>query len=150
MALRFGSPAWDGLFHELICTEELVTVAAPALVGQRALPLCADAIVALPLLHDAFNGGWDHWAERAGLSPDRVASQAIEVADSGVLLEAAVDGHGVALARHVLARRDLEQGRLVRLEARAVPLDRGLYVVCRSGDESRSEVKAFRAWLQRR
>ncbi|MEM9604048.1 MAG: LysR substrate-binding domain-containing protein [Pseudomonadota bacterium] len=150
VALRFGSPGWDGLFHELVCDEELVTVAAPALVAGQPLPFGADAIVALPLLHDAFNGGWERWALQAGLTPDRVAAQAIEVADSGVLLEAAVDGHGVALARHVLAARDLERGRLVRLEASAVPLERGLYAVCRAGEEDRDGIRAFRDWLRHR
>ena len=76
-----------------------------------------------------------------------VDSQSVKYVDSAVLLEAAIDGQGVALARHLLAERDLTLGRLVRLDERSVPLDRGLYFVCRPGDQERGTVRQFKKWL---
>ncbi|MEX0286006.1 MAG: LysR substrate-binding domain-containing protein [Paracoccaceae bacterium] len=147
VALRFGTPGWDGLYHERIRQEELIVVAAPALVGDMRLPLRAEDVAQLPLLHDAFNVGWDSWAKHVGLGEDRVNAQSIKYVDSAVLLEAAIDGQGVALARHLLAARDLELGRLIRLDTSSVPLDRGLYFVCRPGDQDRVTVRIFRKWL---
>ena len=147
VALRFGEPNWEGLYHEKISTEELVVVAALALVGNVPLPMPAEAISKLPLLHDAFNVGWNNWAEQVGLVPEQVASQNTKYVDSAVLLEAAIDGQGAALARHLLAARDLELGRLVRLDQSSVPLDRGLYFVCRHGDQDRVTVRIFKKWL---
>lgn len=147
VALRFGVPDWEGLYSEKITKEELIVVASPALVGKAPLPLPAKDIAQLPLLYDAFNAGWDKWAEQVGLSPDQVTSNNIQYFDSAVLLEAAIDRQGVALARHLLAARDLEQGRLVRLDNSCVPLDRGLHFVCRQGDQERTEVRIFKQWL---
>jgi len=147
VALRFGKPGWEGLHHELVKTEEMIVVASSSLVGTARLPMPAEEIMRLPLLHDAFNVGWHNWAEQEGLGGDPVKSQTIKYVDSAVLLEAAIDGQGVALARHLLAARDLELGRLLRLDESAMPLDRGLYFVCRPGDQDRATVRRFRKWL---
>lgn len=147
VALRFGEPGWDGLHHEQIRQEELVVVAAPSLVETLRQPLSAEDIARLPLLHDAFNVGWETWAEQAGLSADRINLRNIKYVDSAVLLEAAIDGQGVALARHLLAERDLKLGRLIRLDECRVPLDRGLYFVCRPGDQERVTLRIFKKWL---
>jgi DNA-binding transcriptional LysR family regulator len=147
VALRFGEPDWEGLYQEKISTEELVVVAAPALVGDAPLPLPAEAISKLPLLHDAFNVGWENWAQQVGLDPGQVALQNIKYVDSAVLLEAAIDRQGVALTRHLLAARDLELGRLVRLDKSSVSLDRGLHFLCRHGDQDRVTVRIFKKWL---
>ncbi len=140
VALRFGEPDWDGLHYEQLRREELIVVAAPTLVGKAQLPMQAKEIAELPLLHDAFNVGWESWAAQVGLDTDRINAQRVKYVDSAVLLEAAIDGQGVALARHLLAERDLELGRLVRLDRSGVPLDRGLFFVCRPGDQERAPV----------
>ncbi|NOD64929.1 MULTISPECIES: LysR substrate-binding domain-containing protein [unclassified Ruegeria] len=147
VALRFGKPDWEGLHHEQIRREELVVVAAPSLVGTPRHPMRAKDVAELPLLHDAFNVGWESWASQVGLSTDQIKSQNIKYVDSAVLLEAAIDGQGVALARHLLAERDLKLGRLIRLDDSSVPLDRGLYFVCRPGDQERVTVRIFKKWL---
>ncbi|CAD0185967.1 Gcv operon activator [Ruegeria sp. THAF57] len=147
IALRFGKPGWGGLYHEQIKQEELIVVAAPSLVGKQRRPMLAEEVADLPLLHDAFNVGWESWAAQVGLSPERIKSQSVKYVDSAVLLEAAMDGQGVALARHLLAARDLELGRLIRLDDSSVPLDRGLYFVCRPGDQERVTVRIFKKWL---
>ena len=66
VALRFGAPGWSGLHHELLKQEEIITVAAPSLIGERPLPMSAQDILNLPLLHDAFNVGWERWAKQHG------------------------------------------------------------------------------------
>ncbi|WP_170336126.1 LysR substrate-binding domain-containing protein [Ruegeria arenilitoris] len=147
IALRFGEPSWGGLYYEQIRQEELVVVAAPSLVENSQLPMGAEDIADLPLLNDAFNVGWESWAAQVGLNPDRVNSQSIKYVDSAVLLEAAIDGQGVALARHLLAERDLKLGRLLCLDESRVPLGRGLYFVCRPGDQERVTVRIFKKWL---
>lgn len=147
VALRFGAPGWSGLHHELLKQEELITVAAPSLIGERPLPMSAQDILNLPLLHDTFNVGWDSWAKQHGINADRVDAQKLKYVDSAVLIEAAIDGQGVALARRLLVERDLTQGRLRRLNESRIPLDRSLYFVCRPGDQERPPVRLFKKWL---
>ena len=68
-------------------------------------------------------------------------------ADSAVLIAAAIDGQGVALARRLLVREDLRAGRLVRLDDSATSLQRALYFVCRPGDQRKVLIRRFRSWL---
>lgn len=146
-ALRYGIPNWGDLHCERLASEELVVVASPSLVARQELPMGPADIARLPMLHDHFNPGWDAWADRVGLDRRHVASQEITFADSAVLIAAAIDGQGVALARRFLVEDDLKAGRLVRLDDTALPQDRELYFVCRKGDQDRAAVRALRNWL---
>ncbi|MCZ6839562.1 MAG: LysR substrate-binding domain-containing protein [Alphaproteobacteria bacterium] len=147
VALRYGVPNWGDLHCERLMDEDLIVVAAPSLVANETLPMTPAAIARLPLLHDHFNPAWDQWADAVGLNRSRVASAEVEFRDSAVLITAAIDGQGVALARRLLVGDDLDAGRIVRLDATALSLDRALYFVCRAGDRDRAAIRSLRHWL---
>lgn len=68
--------------------------------------------------------------------------------NSAAVLQAAIDGHGIALARSVMAADDFATGRLVRLFPAIScksPLD--YYVVYRAECSSLPKLSAFRDWL---
>ncbi len=127
--------------------EDLIVVAAPALVVNEKLPMTPAAIARLPLLHDHFNPAWDKWAEAVGLNRSHIGSADVRFGDSAVLITAAIDGQGVVLARRLLVGDDLDAGRIVRLDATTISLDRALYFVCRTGDRDRAAVRSLRKWL---
>ena len=105
------------------------------------------AIARLPLLRDQFNEAWDSWAKLVGLEHSLMTSGDIKFADSAVLIAAAIEGQGVALARRLLVGDDLRLGRVVRLDTSSVLLDRGLYFVCRNGDQDRMPIRLLKDWL---
>ena len=147
VALRYGGPGWNNLYCEHLAEEDLIVVAAPALVGSERLPMAPAAIADLPLLHDQFDPAWGRWAGTVGLEPSQVAAADAKYRDSAVLITAAIDGQGVALARRLLVRDDLKAGRLVRLDDSATATERALYFVCRAGDQERAPIRALRTWL---
>ena len=147
VALRFGVRGWGDLYCERLLDEDLIVVAAPALVAKETLPMAPAAIARLPLLHDEYNPAWNRWAEAAGLAPSKIASEGFKFRDSAVLIAAAIDGQGVALARRILMADDLRAKRLVRLDRVSIPLDRALYFVCRPREQDRPAIRAFRKWL---
>lgn len=147
VALRYGVPDWGGLHCECLVDEDLIVVAAPALVAEETLPMAPAAIARLPLLHDQFDPAWDDWADAVGLDRSAVGPADVRYRDSAVLITAAIDGQGVALARRLLVRDDLDAGRIVRLDATAVSRDRALYFVCRAGDQDRAPIRSLRHWL---
>ncbi len=64
------------------------------------------------------------------------------------VLQAAIDGHGVALARSVMAHDDLAAGRLVRLFPEiACTSELAYYVVYRPEYASLPKLAAFREWI---
>ncbi len=147
VALRYGTPHWGNLHCERLTREELIVVAAPKFAAGQPLPMKPVEIASLPLLFDEFNPAWDRWAEGHDVELSQLEKPAMRFADSAVLIAAAIDGQGVALARRLLVEDDLEAGRLVRLDQSATALDRALYFVCRIGDQDRMPVRRFRNWL---
>ena len=146
-ALRYGVPNWGHLHWERLVDEDLIVVAAPTLVAQERLPMAPAAIARLPLIHDHFDPAWDKWADAVGLDRSHLGPVDLKYRDSAVLITAAIDGQGAALARRLLVADDLAAGRIVRLDDTAIAQDRALYFVCRSGDQDRAAIRSLRNWL---
>jgi LysR family glycine cleavage system transcriptional activator len=71
------------------------------------------------LIHDLSMDGhagpsWVAWLQKAGVEGGH-GRRGMKINNSAAVLQAAVEGHGIALARSVMARDDLAAGRLVRL-----------------------------------
>ena len=147
VALRYGVPSWGSLHYERLMDEELVVVASPSAVAGQVRPMAPSEIVRHPLLHDQFDPAWRKWATSVGLDESLVESEELKYRDSAVLIAAAIDGQGIALARRLLVKDDLEAGRVVRLDTTSLSMDRALYFVCRAGDEDRVLIRSLRNWL---
>jgi len=90
---------------------------------------------------------WEGWMRKAGVS-DTTALRGMQINNSAAVLQAAVEGHGVALARSVMARDDLASGRLVRLFPEiSVASELAYYIVYRSECASLPRLTTFRNWL---
>ncbi len=66
--------------------------------------------------------------------------------DSGMVVQAAVEGHGVALGRSALAATDISAGRLVKPFDISLPANFAYYVVSPEAAAGRPKVAAFRDW----
>ena len=100
----------------------------------------------MPLLEDT-NHPWSTWLAPGGLGRLKVRI-AQRYNDSGLLLEAASRGLGVALARRLIAARAIEEGRLVRLYRREVKSARAYWVVHPPALADDARVVAFKSWLR--
>jgi len=67
---------------------------------------------------------------------------------SSLVLEAAIHGKGVALAKATLAAADIEAGRLVRLFNDETPIDFAYYIVGPQRKMAQPKVAAFVEWLR--
>jgi LysR family transcriptional regulator, glycine cleavage system transcriptional activator len=64
-----------------------------------------------------------------------------------MVIDAAVDGQGVALARTTLAASDLINGRLVRPFADTIPIAKTYWIVCPKATAGLPKIVTFRDWL---
>ena len=64
-----------------------------------------------------------------------------------MLIDAAIDGQGVALARTSLAAWDLINGRLVRPIDVSLRLSNTYWIVCPKISASHPKIAAFRDWM---
>ena len=145
VAIRYGRGDYPGLHADRFLTEELYPVCSPKLLER--LPLDRpEQLRDHTLLHDDMRMDWSMWLLAAGVEgvePRRGPS----FTDSSMVLQAAVDGQGVALGRSALALDDIAAGRLVRPFEFSLPADYAYYIVCPERTAGRPSIKTFREWL---
>jgi LysR family glycine cleavage system transcriptional activator len=153
IGVRYGAGDWPGLVTEKLMDEEAYPVCSPGLLRQeRRLREPVD-LGKETLIHDlsmdSHEGfaSWDAWLEKAEVKAI-TTKRGLRINNSAAVLQAAIDGHGVALARSVMARDDLAAGRLVRLFPQ-IEFTSALayYVVYRAECASLPKLAAFRDWL---
>ena len=110
IAIRYGDGRWPDARAELLIAERLTPVLSPALAQEHRLQDPAE-LLAMPLLLTKRPFDWDIWAAKAGV--DLTAARTIQLTDYNIVLQAAIDGEGVALGRTVLIEDRLRAGLLV-------------------------------------
>lgn len=153
IGVRYGTGSWSGLVAVKLMDEEVYPVCSPELLRQRggSLELCDLSRETLihDLSMDRHSGfpSWEEWLRKAGMT-EVGTTRGLKINNSAAVLQAAIEGHGVALARSVMARDDLATGRLLRLFPAigfASPL--AYYVVYRPECSGLPRLTAFRDWL---
>lgn len=90
---------------------------------------------------------WRTWFDHCGIALAEPRGGA-QFNDVGLVMDAAVAGFGVALARTKLCQAWLESGRLIRLSPRSVASPHHHYVCWKPGALERWECAAFVDWLR--
>lgn len=145
LAIRHGDGEWPGLHVTRLCTEELFPVCSPQLLRGRAALRRPHDIVRHTVLHTNDATEWGAWLERAGVDA-RTVGAGIVFNQASMAIDAAVDGHGIALARTALASWDLRAGRLVRPFTLTLAVPYAFWIVCPLGTSELPKIAAFRAW----
>jgi LysR family glycine cleavage system transcriptional activator len=143
VGVRYGSGQWDGVEAARLFSETLFPVCSPAVAAQRRW-CCPEDLLEAPLLHHGHRP-WSLWFGQFGL--ETPPQQGLLFEDSAMLLEAAAQGLGVALARSGLIEQDLATGRLVRPFEVSVPSELGFFVVWRADSRKLPRIHALRDWL---
>ena len=146
LVVRYGRGKYKGLASTWLMAEDIFPVCSPALLdGPKPLRHPAD-LRHHTLLHDDANVDWTMWLLSAGFGGVD-PGQGPFFTDSAMVIQAAVEGQGVALARGALAAGDLAAGRLVRPFDFAIPTEYAYYVVCPETTANRPKIAAFREWM---
>jgi len=90
---------------------------------------------------------WRPWFDAAGLTDWPEPKRGVLYQDSSNLLQAAIDGQGVALTRRSLAMHEIAAGRLVRLFDVDGPSPWQYYFICPPQMMQAERVQAFRDWV---
>ncbi len=145
LALRHGDGNWAGLDTVRLCPEQLFPVCAPKLVSGRNRITKAADLLKFPLLRLEDWKNWSRWFDAAGVTTPAVQGPVLNRAS--MLIDAAVDGQGIALARTTLAAWDLINGRLVKPIDVSLRLSNTYWIVCPKATSALPKIKVFREWL---
>lgn len=146
VAIRHGLGQYPGLCSWRLMSEDLSPVCSPTLaIGELPLKQPGD-LKRHTLLHDQDHRDWTMWLQAAGTEGVN-SKRGLTFSDEALMLQAAIEGQGVALGRTTLVERDIAEGRLVRLFDVAMPSAFAHYLVCPEATAAVPKINAFRDWL---
>jgi len=154
LAIRYGAGRYSDLSVERLLAESVVPVCSPDYLAGHGPFHSPEDLVEATLLHDDSPDNdpscpnWEMWLGAAGArSID--SSRGPRFNQSSLVIEAAMLGRGVALAKTALAARDLRQGRLVQPFSSTVKVDFAYYIVAPRAKLNLPKVSYFIDWLRR-
>ncbi|OZI31220.1 LysR family transcriptional regulator [Bordetella genomosp. 10] len=152
--VRYGRGDYPGLHAERCLAVEVTPVCSPALLDGAAPLARADDLRHHTLLHDdstyddVSNPDWATWMAHAGVSGVDT-SRGPSFWPSHLVIDAAIDGLGVALAKRNWVRRDIAAGRLVEpFPDLALRIEFSYFLVYPEERESDPRIQAFAAWVR--
>jgi LysR family glycine cleavage system transcriptional activator len=147
------------------CRSPHPSYAATRLMGDRVFPVCSpellrqygpassiDSLLALPLLHDSATDGdgsdsdWRSWLDHYN-RPDAACHTGQHFSEGGMLINAAMSGLGVALARASLVADKIANGTLVCPLPLAAPTAFTYYLLGLPETAERRKIALFRSLL---
>jgi LysR family transcriptional regulator, glycine cleavage system transcriptional activator len=150
LAIRMGRGPWPDLHCEPLMDDALYPVMSPAYWKKSGRPQEPGDLVGLRLLHDRDpHASWEAWRRAHGPAALDVR-RGSRFTSSDLVLRAAAQGQGVALARHRLAQDDLATGALLRpIGGLSVDLGPAYWLVTRHQAPDRPALATVVAWLRR-
>ena len=146
LAIYYGRGRWKGIHAEQLHTEYLIPVCSPLLLaGKKPLDKIED-LANHTLLHDTSRRDWKRWFKHVDVRGGNVNHGPI-FSHSAMVLQAAIHGQGVALAHSVLAKPDIDSGRLVCPFKEVLISKNSYYIVCREQQLELGKITAFREWV---
>ncbi|HZZ36890.1 MAG TPA: transcriptional regulator GcvA [Caulobacteraceae bacterium] len=151
LAVRYGAGRYPALEAIKLMTETVIPVASPDLIAANPLNEPSDLARHI-LLHDGSPDAddscpdWSMWLAARGVKGVD-GNRGPRFNQSSLVIEAAVGGRGVALAKRTLAQDDLEAGRLIVPMQITTAVDFAYYVVHPKAKGRLPQVKAFVNWI---
>ncbi len=140
-----SGPAAD-IDLEVLLTSSRFPVASPGLLDGIFPLKCPNELRRYTLLHDETTKDWQRWFALAGTGPLDTHCEP-HFAHCDLLLQAAIQGQGVALAYEVLVSGDLSSGRLVKLSDTELPPAAIYSIATPTAWRNRPKIRMFCDWL---
>ncbi|MGF1764710.1 transcriptional regulator GcvA [Aliivibrio kagoshimensis] len=146
VAIYYGRGNWPGLRVEKLYQESFIPVCSPKLLlGARPLNSIRD-LRYHTLLHDTSRKEWKNYAKHYEIEGINV-NQGPIFSHSTMVLQAAAHGQGVALGNNVLAKPEIDAGRLVCPFDEELVSKNAFYLVCFEKQADTGRIATFREWV---
>lgn len=148
IGIRFGSGNYPGLHVVPLFRPREIVVCSPALLKSGPPLKNINDLRNVTLLHDESHRSWLRWLDAVGakgINPRR----GIICGDRNSMLQAALEGQGVAIASEVFAASELAAGRLVKVFDEEVTSEYAIYAVCLPRRLNDPMIAGVMQWLER-
>lgn len=146
VAIYYGRGRWPNIHADKLHKEYLIPVCSPELFDGDKPLLKVEDLTAHTLLHDTSRRDWKRWFKEVGVKGINVNHGPI-FSHSAMVVQAAAYGQGVALAHNVLAKPEIDSGRLICPFEEVLVSKNSYYIVCRQNQLEIGKIAAFRDWV---
>ena len=153
VGIRYGLGDYPGLKVELLMQEKLFPVCSPSLLTKpKPLKAGSDLSGITLIQNENLNFGvnnptWEFWAEQCGITlPTNLRKR--RLGQSNMVVQAAIEGVGMALGREPLVIDALCNGRLVRPFEEITTSPLSYWLVRRPNTNSSGKVEEFLSWIR--
>lgn len=146
IGIRYGLGSWPGLIAEKLMPEQIFPVCAPELLHKNGGLLEPQDLRGHTLIHDDMPEDWNMWLRVAGVA-DIDPTRGPGYSHSNLVMQAAINGEGVALGRDLLVADALLAGVLVKPFDLALTASYSYYVTRTELGADRPKVRLFYEWL---
>ena len=146
LAISYGDGSWPDVVSAPVLSLDFFPVCSPDYVKEDRPLDDPKNLRFYNLLHDATTKNWRAWLDLAG-AEDMDAERGTILDDTNVLIQAAVDGQGIALGSLVFVEERLKSGKLIRPFELTLESDLAYHVVCPEEHLSSKPVADFRSWI---
>ena len=152
VGIRFGDGEYPELESIFLFSFDLIPVCSPELLTDSKGLADVSDIRHHTLLHDDDRNidpswpDWAMWLATAGVD-DIDASRGIYFNQGEMIIEAALEGQGIALVSSVMAAGEIESGRLVQPFETRLPVRLRFHLVTSAQKARNPKVADFRQWI---
>ncbi len=151
LGIRGGTPDdWPGDECTLLAAEEIYPVCGWGYSARFDRPVTAEDLLSHRLIHleEPFRTAttWNEWFVSAGIS-DQQAPKGLQINDYVLVIQAVIEGQGIALGWHHLVAPLVAKGVLVRLTDHRLDTGKGFYVTWPREANLTRAAREIRDWL---
>ena len=148
VAVYYGRGHWPGLHINKLHAEYLTPMCSPMLLtGNKPLRTLSDLNHHV-LLHDSNRNLWKHWLQKCNVDGINVNHGPI-FSHTMLVLQAAALGQGIALSNTLLAKPELDAGRLICPFDERVESKESFFLVCQQSQAEQAKIVRFTQWMMR-
>lgn len=148
VAVRHGNGDWPALHCVKLCDETLFPVCSANTPKQKR-PASPEDLRTCTLIHQGSTDAWRSWLRSFDVDAAEALAHGPVLSEMSLVIDAAIAGQGVGLARSALASKDLAEGRLLRPMPHETPAAFGYWIVCPSDTAASAKIARFSDWALR-
>jgi LysR family glycine cleavage system transcriptional activator len=147
LAIRYAPKIDPELDSELLCTDRVFPVCSPGLLeGSRSRQNTQDILQYTLLSDNMTDISWQDWLHAAEVEYEEPL-KCIKFSHTGLAIDAAIEGQGIALGRSLLVADGLSSGRLVRPYDLALTSRFSYFIVNAKETAENPKIKTIKKWF---
>jgi len=147
LEIRYGDGNWPQYHVTKLADEQIVPICSPTFLPKGTKIKTAADLLQFRIIHDIMKTDWQDWFSANGIE-DANIENGYTINHSHLVVQAAINGEGIALGRSLLIQDALASHALIKPFNVPIESEYAYYLVCPKTIADDEWVTIFRTWLE--